>query len=174
MNSFKKQVFIQLAISLVILAALVGGLVFFKSNIKDYSSRIKQGRKELFERSSALSSLANIRSQYETKAKNYLSLIYNIIPQRDQLINLPRDLRTIAKEVDSFGFDIVKETAPTAGSLGVISFNVTIQAPLSSVTEFIRNLESFKYLVVVDSLNLERQKGEVFQASLKGRVFFRQ
>ena len=173
MDSFKKQVIIQLVIGLIILAALVSGIIFFGSNIKDYSLKIKQGRQELLERSLALSSLARIRSQYDTKAKDYLNLIYNIIPQRDQLINLPRDLRIGVGEVESFGFNIVKETQATPDSFGVLNFNVTIQANISKVVDFMRNLEKFKYLIVVDNLNLERQKGEIFQASFEGRAFFR-
>jgi hypothetical protein len=173
MESFKKQIFTQLAIGLIVLAALIAGLVFFGSNIKDYSERISEGRQELFERSRALSSLASIRNQYETKAKTYLGLLYNIIPQRDQLINFSRDLRTAAGEVESFGFSFVSESSPTVDSLGVISFNVTIQTTISRLTEFIKNLEKFKFLVMIDSLSIERQRGDVFQAPFRGRVFFR-
>lgn len=173
MDSFKKQIFTQLVIGLIVLAALIAGLVFFGSNIKDYSERISKDRQELLKRSRDLSSLASIRSQYETKAKAYLDLLYNTIPQRDQLINFSRDLRTATGEVESFGFSFVGESPPTADSLGVISFNVTIQATVSRITEFIKNLEKFKFLVTIDGLSLERQRGDIFQAPLRGRVFFR-
>lgn len=174
MNSFKKQLLTQLAIGFIILAALVAGLVFFGASIRQYSERISVARADLVSRSLSLSSLAALRTQYNTKAKDYLAFLDSYLPQRDQLINFSREVQVLASDVSGFGFSFIGEAPPTGDALGAISFVLNLQATIPQLVSFLENVDNFKYLMTIDSLSLNRQaERTMFQVPVRGRVFFR-
>lgn len=173
MDSFRKQIIFQVVIGLIILAALFAGLIFFGSNIRNYSVRINSARGELLERSASLSSLASVRNQYKTKAENYLNILNNIIPSRDQLINFAREVQAVTDDVSGFGFTFVSENPPTANSFGIINFVINLQATIPQFRKFLENIENFKYIVTIENFGLSRQSGETFQIPIRGQVFFK-
>lgn len=174
MDSFKKQLLIQLSVGLIILAAVTVGLFFFGGNIKDYSERIKIARQDLVSRSLSLSSLAALRIQYNTKGRDYLGFLQSYVPSRDQLINLSRDVQTLASGVSSFGFSFSGENEPTDGVLGVINFTANLRATIPQLISFLDNVGRFKYFMTVDNFSLTGvTDGGIFQVPVRGRVFFR-
>lgn len=173
MDSFKKQLLVQIVIGFVIFIALIGGLLFFGSNIKDYSAKIDVARQDLIARSVSLSSLATLRTQYNTKAKDYLTIINNLVPVRDQLINFSREAQGLASDVEGFGFSFLGESQATAESFGAISFTINLQATIPQLIKFLENVEKFRYLATVENLTLNRQPDSFYQIPVKGKVFFK-
>lgn len=174
MNSFYKQLFISLIITLLLIAALTTGLIFFGANIKKYSSTIEQHRREFSLLSTNLSSLAVIKNQYNTKVKDYLKILDNVLPSQDQLINFLKDFQSLAAaEQMGFGFTFANQIQPTENSLGIVNFNVSLQGTLDQFLNFLNAMKKLKFIVTFENVNLTPRENQNFQINLKGSVFFK-
>lgn len=174
MNNFRKRLTVELSVSLLILAALLSGIFFFRSNIVDYTQKIIDARKLLASRTTAVGQLADLRLQYNNKASSYMNVLRNIIPSYDQLINLNRDLQSLATQsgVD-YGFAFGGETPKTAQTLGSIAFDLTISSgSLDSLLNFVKSLQNLRYLSSIDNISMKSDKDEL-TFFIKGRVFYR-
>lgn len=174
MQSFRKKFIVDLIISLVVLMALAGGLIFFGKIIAKTASQIVEARQGLVNKSSSLRFFAQLRKQYNDLAQNYLNIMYNIIPAKDQLINLSREFGTLANaEKLSYGFSFVEEVPVGNSNLGSVVFKINIAGEsLDQLLRFVKRLQNFKYLHSLDGFSLDRQD-QGLALSIKGRVFFR-
>ncbi|MEK7626614.1 MAG: hypothetical protein AAB399_00405 [Patescibacteria group bacterium] len=173
-NHFKKKFIVEMSVALLIVIALFGGILFFKGNMVDYMGRIETARASLASRTASAGELANLRSQYNSKAKNYLNVLYNIIPSYDQLINLNRDIQTLAARSNvEYGFSFAGETPKSDQGLGSISFNLTAGSEnFSSLMSFIKSIQDFQYLNSIDKISINSDGGK-FTMSVSARVFYR-
>ncbi|MEK7506427.1 MAG: hypothetical protein AAB572_02370 [Patescibacteria group bacterium] len=173
-NHFKKKLIIEASVTFLLMAALFGGILFFKGNMADYMGKIETARASLASRTTSAGDLANLRSQYNSKAKNYLNVLYNIIPSYDQLINLNRDIQTLAARNNvEYGFSFAGETPKSGQGLGTISFSlVTGSENFSSLMSFIKSLQEFRYLNSIDKISINSD-GTKLTMSVSARVFYR-
>ena len=173
MNHFRKKLIVELSITVAIIAALSGGIAFFGSNITKYSAETILLREQLAQRAAALQSLSVLKADYNSKAKNYLSVLYNIVPQKDQLINLSKELQSLTSQSKlNYGFSFIEEAAPTDRNLGWIKFRLNLSGGFEELLESVKALQGFHYLTALDNLSLNRQ-GANSQMVVNGRVFFR-
>ena len=173
-NHFKKKLIIEASITLLIIVALFGGILFFKGNMADYMGRIETARASLASRTASAGELANLRSQYNLKVKDYLNVLYNIIPSYDQLINLNRDIQKLAERNNvEYGFSFAGETPKSGQGLGTISFSLTASSEnFTSLISFIKSLQEFQYLNSIDKISINSD-GTRFTMSMSARVFYR-
>lgn len=175
-KTFRKNLLKQLLIAFVILAVLFAGLFFVKNHIKESVAQIMSTRQELANRTATLNALSDLRSQHNDFGESYLNVLANIVPEKDQLINVSQDFESIAQSQDlGFGFSFVNEVTPEGDSgLGHIQFRLNITADtMNEIEKFIKDLENFKYLTTVDSVNINRNNDEgVIELSLNGKVYF--
>lgn len=173
MNPFHKRIAVNLSIAMVIIAVLVLGVVIFGFRISTLSDKIAATRHELNERSAALSSLASLRSDYSNKGKPYLGVLYNVIPQKDELIDLSKDFQVIAREDNlNYGFIFLGENSPSQGVLGSVNFSLSLGGELKNLLSFLKDLENFRYLVSLDNVSVSREP-ELMRMSIRGSVFYR-
>ena len=173
MKAFHKRLVTELAISLIIIGAMALGLLFFGFNIIKFSKKIVSTRQELYDRSVSIESLATLRSDYTARAKNYLNVLYNVVPLKDELIDLSKDFSSLASgEKLEYGFTFVGESPATSVDLGSVEFNLTLGGTLERLLSFVENLQNFRYLINLDSLSLVGG-AEQMKMSVRGKVFFR-
>lgn len=174
MNHFRKRLIIELSISLLIVLALFAGVEFFKGNVGDYSDRIVAARATLSNRAASVGELASLRSQFNGKASNYLNVLHNIIPPYDQLINLNKELQSLAVQSNvGYGFSFAGEVSKSSGGLGSISFNLDASSGnFSSLMSFLKLVQNLRYLSSVDEVSM-RSNNATLVMNIKARVFYR-
>jgi len=130
MSNFHKRLIFQLVSGFVVITALVTAIIYFSKSINQYSNQIINNRRELIERSMALDSLASLSEQYNAKAKKYLNIVYELVPQKDELfvINLNKDLQALATQTDlEYSFLVTSELKPTGDKFGSLGFRLTLR-----------------------------------------------
>lgn len=174
MEQFKKQLIIELSISLLIVIALFAGILFFKGRVSDYTQGIVEARTLLASRTQSVSELAALRLEYKNEASKDLNILHNVIPSYDQLINFNRDIQSLAAQSKvSYGFSFAGETPQSAGGLGFISFNLNISSnSFDALMSFIKLLQNFRYLNSIDNISMKSENTNLIMA-MKGRVFYR-
>ncbi|MCP6720406.1 MAG: hypothetical protein KJI72_03775 [Patescibacteria group bacterium] len=173
MKTFRKRLTTELVVSLITIGVLVIGLLFFGFNVGKFTKKIVAARQELAERATSLQSLAILRSEYSNKGEPYLNVLYNIIPLKDELIDLSKDFQSLAaSERLDYGFTFVGETPATPGNLGSVRFSLSLGGSLNQLIDFIENLQNFRYLINLENIAMS---GGASQTSMdiKGSVFFR-
>ncbi len=172
MKPFHKKVTVKLSISLGIIAVLVLGIIFFGFRVDSLSEKVITTRQELGERSRSLQSLASLRSDYSTKGQSYLNVLYNVIPEKDELIDLSKNFQVIAQEGQlDYGFTFLGENPPIAENLGSVKFSLSLGGSLNELLSFLKNLENFRYLISLENVSLNR--ADRMRMNIRGDVFYR-
>ncbi len=174
MNDFKKRLSINLGIALFLIFALLGGILFFRGNIKDYLSRITQARRVLADQTAKVYDEAMLEAQYNSKAKNYMNVLESAIPSYDELINLNKSLQTLANQYGlTYAFSFADEMKATGDSLGSIGFSLALGGDdVKTSLSFLKAMETFKYLNTISNVSW-KSDGNKFTTTLKGRVYYR-
>ncbi len=174
MTPAQKRITVQISIALGIVGVLVIGLIFFGFNVRNLTQKIVTAREELALRTVALQSLATLRADYTGKAEAYLNVLHNIIPQKDELIDLSKDFQTIASASGlEYGFTFLGENPASADTLGSVKFGLKLGGTLANLLEFLKNIQNFRYLVQVESVSIFREES-LMRMNLSGSVYFRQ
>jgi Tfp pilus assembly protein PilO len=172
MNNFYKNLLKHNIFYLAGILALAALLFFIYTNIQDMVSKISQERTTLISKSNALSSLASLQGDFE-KAKPYLSLLENILPQRDQLLIFSNELEGMAKQNSlDFGFTYGEEKPSTEFMPGSLAFKISLTGSYDGITNFLKSLETERYFIDIASVD-ESKKGDDFSAVINGKVFVR-
>ena len=174
MNKFQKKILFDLGISFLILTALGAGIIFFSSNLKTFTSKSKETRKEIEKRSDIVGGLAKLRKQESDFGTAYLNVLYNYIPSEDELINFENKLQAIAsREGVGFGFSYLGEVKESANALNSVRFTLNLQAPSQErIINVIRRLQDFQNLVKIESFSISGKSGEA-KGLVRALVFFR-
>ncbi len=174
MNHFKKQLANELVITLIIVGTLVGGIFFFKNSIDTYATSIALGRTRLVQLSSDILDLSNLQAQY-SQAAQYLNAFNAVIPSYYNLINLNKDLQSLAAAQNlSYSFSFAGENPKTNNGFGSISFTLSVASPsFNNLLSFLNSLERFKYLTAIDGVGFNTQTDGTLTMAVRGRVFYK-
>ncbi len=168
--NFKKRLLINIGIPLGVCLILATGLFFIGSDIAKRTEQIKQLRSEIAFSLQSTESLA-ILSNEAKQAKNYIVQLENILPKRDQLVTFPRDLNIIAKQSQvDLNATLGQEISESTDGLRKIDFSIIGQGSFDSFINFLKSLESARYLIKLRMLDFTRQDGS-FKTLLTGQVF---
>lgn len=174
MSDFQKKLFIKLGTLVAVLVVTVGGIVFFGGNISSYADQIVSIRKELVQRIALLQSYVSLKSEYTAKAKEDISILNNLIPQQDQLIDLRRDFQFLGGGDNlDINFAFTGERTTDSPRLGAIGISLDVQGEMRNVLDFMKKLEHFHYLISIDSVTIDKKDSGGVTALLRGGVFFR-
>lgn len=167
MANFKQELTKKLLITLLIIAVFLGGLVLLGWDINRRAQTIKEQRQELADRSAKLLLFAQLQSQ-AAQANSYLSILENVLPNRDQLFDFPKELERLAKQADiGFGFSFGSETPPGPTQPGRLKFTVASQGSLLKIINFIKNAEASRFLINFKSFDFSGTG-----AKINGEVLF--
>jgi len=173
MTPTQKGIAVQISVALGMVGVLVLGVVFFGLNIKSSTRKIVSAREELAARTISLQSLASLRADYANKARAYLNVLHNIVPQKDELIDLSKDIQAVASASNlEYGFTFIGENQPTADALGFVKFNLKLGGSLTNLLNFLKNIQNFRYLIDIESVSIYREES-LMRMNLVGSVYFR-
>ena len=158
----------------LVVGALGIGIWFFEKNTKDFSDKVRQAQQDLISSSKAIGYLAELRKTSREKSKPYLNVLYNVIPQKEELINFSQDIQFIAESENlEFGFSFTGETPQSGGNLGSAKFSITIRGnSLQNTLNFIKRLEESRYLNKISDISVNRSGGAI-ATTITGEVFYR-
>jgi Tfp pilus assembly protein PilO len=177
-DKFVKKISIRIGLTLLIIGLLLGCIVFVRSLIKNMVGDITNIQKEIAQKSASLNSLVELQSQYRNFGRAYLNVFYNIIPSKDQLINISKELESIALRHNlGFGFSFLNEKKAEGENLGYIQYSLNITGDsINQISQFINDLNNFQYLNQVEDMSATRKtegEKEVVQSIIKARIYFR-
>lgn len=175
MDEFKKKLLVQLGIGGGIVVVLGLGLGLIGSYIGNVSTAVATSRTALLERSASVSSLAQLRETWQSRAEGYLNVLRNVVPAKDTLINVSRDFQSLATRTRTeYSFGFTGETSPEGGEIGSLNFRLTLRGDLADIYKFLEEFAAFPYLSTIDSFAIEREGSETRSELLaNGRIFFR-
>lgn len=163
----------EIGIGAILIVPLFAGILFFSSKVENLSEDIASTRRELLARTARLDIFTALRAEYNDRVKGYLSALYALVPEKDQLINLSKDFHTLAAQsrlTSSFMF--VGETPPSDGKLGSVGFRINLRGTLEDFFTFTEKFEKFHYLSLISNFSIAR--GETASDMLaQGNVYFR-
>lgn len=170
MSKLTKKFLIDLSIALALLLVLGTGVAFFSINLARSAEKLSESKKELETRSGAIQKFAELQKVEKQFGNSYLNVLYNYIPQKDELINFGREMQTLAdSEGLEFGFSFLGEEPASNEMLGSVRFSVQIggksQVP---ILNFIKKLQNFRFLTKLENIGITNT-----EAIIKGQVFFR-
>ncbi|MBN2197603.1 type 4a pilus biogenesis protein PilO [Candidatus Wolfebacteria bacterium] len=168
--NFKKRLLINISIPLVICFVLIASLIFLSSNISQKTEKIKQQKGELSFHLQSTESLALLSKDFE-KSKKYIAQLESILPDRDKLITLPRNIGVIANQSQiDLNSTLGKEESSQNQQLRETDIVMNGQGPIDNFINFLKAVENSLYLIKFNEFDLSRT-GEEFKISIKGRVF---
>lgn len=167
---FKQQLIIVLAIYLGLIVLLGAVLIWLGNDISQKAGNINQLQNEISLKTKANESLAALRQDY-AKAQSYETALNNILPSRDQLLGLRRELETMASQSKiDFSINLGKEESQgTQG--GTIGIGAVMAGGFEQISNFLKTLENSRYLLRFDNFDLTREEGK-FRMRLNGQVFY--
>ena len=174
MKNFKKQLIIQSAIVVVILALFITFFSLFKANISHEATIIQQ----LDQRKATLSDAANslaLLIQDRHVAQPYEEAVKNLIPTKDSLVSFSKDVDAIAASHSvSLGFSFGDEkNAASKNDVGSISFTATLNGRIGDITQFLSELEKDYYSMNITTLDMSRnESGDSTKVLLKGVIYY--
>ncbi len=173
MNHFYKNLLVESLIFVIVVGTLIGGLLFFRTRIAAATDQIFGVNQELNERSAATQLFSLLKSQFSQNGQSYLNVMHNVVPLKDQLIDLRQEFQFLAgKEGLSYSFSFTGEESASSARLGAVQFTLNLQGSMDKLFRFVKNLQSFRYLITLDGFTINRQ-GNQIQMVIKGQVFFR-
>lgn len=172
MQNFKKQFTTQVAITSALVGVLAAGLLFLGGRLNRSVIDIQGLRQELVTRWSSLSMLASLLTTYNMRAEKDMAVLERVIPKRDALLNLSRDLRGLAiKSGVEQTYSFVSETPGGPGALGFVTFQLVITGPNENVHRYLESLNGFTYLSRFETVEMVRSASKS-SATMRGKVYF--
>lgn len=169
----KKGYIIELGISAALCVLLVGGLLFFSSSIKSLARKIESARQELGRRWGILVTVSELKSSYSKDVEGYVKVMESIVPEKDKLIDLPKEIQSLAARQNlEFGFAITGETPAAPPAFGAVHMNLNLKGKASDLLRFLETLQTFRYLTVIDTVSYSRESEKV-ALIVRGKVFYR-
>ncbi len=172
LQGFKKKLLTHVGIALAIIGLLALFIVLLNGDINKRVVAIQTAKDETVLRAQTIELLTGANSDLK-KADALLANLQNLLPNKDQLINFPRELETTAKQyaVD-VGFSFGPESVAKDNLPGSISFTMTAAGDFDNIVDFLKSVEQHKYLISLDSIDVHRSgKDNVFSLLTSGLIY---
>lgn len=171
-ESFKKNLFINIGIFAVAVLTLSGLLFAAGWDLNKQKDKIVEKRLELSQRVGSFSSFALLQQKAE-EAKSYSSVLMNALPKYEQLFEISEELKLAAKDKKlGFGFSFTGEQQSTPDTAGHANFSLTASGKEADVLSFINFIENGRFLFNLANIDISRS-GDGLNLSASGQVFFR-
>jgi len=169
----RKKILITTGIILALNLALAILLLYFAGFLNRQAAETARFRKENKNQETILISLEALRRDSE-KAKLYTTELQEILPTKEGLENFPKEIAKLARAngVDarfSFG-DGVNESE----GLAATSFRLTVSGIYGDITDFLKGMESGKYLISFNKVDVAREpETKKYSALISAKVYHR-
>lgn len=120
---------------------------------------------------SQVSDISKLKSQ-EAEAQIDLLKLNSILPRRDSLFGVSKDLGTFAKIKNlAFGSKFGEEISSKDDKPGFIKVEMNVEGSYDNIIGFLKYIETGSYFINLSSLDLTRQK-EGYIGAINGEIFF--
>jgi len=172
MDSFKKQLIRDSVILGVLIVLFFVFSYLFRLNIEHKVSIISDLKNQKAILSQSSQNLSLLIKDWDI-AKNYKDAVRELVPRKDELVALSKDLQVVAARNNvTLDFSFGKESNPPGGtSLGSIGFNASVRGSAQNIITFLEDLENTYYAMKIGSVEIV-ESGGGSQASLSGQMFF--
>lgn len=173
MDSFKKQLAIKILIALLVVGAIVTATQIIANRLVKESAKIESQKQELALRTQATGFLAALKADFE-KAEPLLDLLSSVLPVKDDLIDLGREMRDLAKRFGiELTFNFGPETPGAAGKPSSISFALNGSGSYDNIVRLLKEIEKSPLYIKFNSLDFTKKaEGEKLSFVLSGEVFY--
>jgi hypothetical protein len=174
LSPFQKKMAVQVGITLGIVGGLCFGTIFFGNRISTYAAEIEILRNEKATWSASIESYVSAKTQYEKKGKAYEQILYNVLPLRDNLIDLKKDFQFVAAgEGLDLNFSFAGERQKQSSLVGAVGVALAVEGKSKNdIFSFLEKLEKFRYLFSIESITLQENTDTV-GAAIRGEVLYR-
>ena len=169
-----KSILFNIGVTLALILPLILAVIFLRSHINNSVTRTVVARQEIDKRINFLISLVTLSSDYNRFGRDYLTILKNVVPKQDKLLNLAQELETLAASLGlEFGFSFLGENAPNPPEFGSLNFKLNVGANnINKIFSLIQRLEEFRYLINVNGVSINRS-AEKINAVINGRIYYR-
>ncbi len=172
-NLFQKRLTKELGITAAVLLPLIAGFAFLRAQVAAAANQMIAAQQQFTEQTSVINRLITLRTQYDQFARTDLNVLSNVLPTKDNLINLSQEFQAFAEGNNlKFGFSFRGEDPATPTSPGAIHFSINVSgATLQDIKTYIQAVKNFHYLTTLDSVHVTRADQGV-DAIIIGRVYY--
>ncbi len=169
-TDFKTRLIVEVAIIFLSFIVLGSLILILGGDLGKRALAVQEKKGELQGMISAASSLDILKSDLE-RAKPYFSVLQNILPTRDKLIQLPRDLEAIAGRAKiDFNLTFGAETAAQENKPGYVAVTMSLGGRYKDIVQFLDRVGGSGYLVDWGAIDIV-QAGDKYRVSVNSRVF---
>jgi len=171
---FRKRIAVETSIALAVLIPLAAGFILLRHCVAEAANRMVETKRAFASHTEIIDKLVLLRSQYNEFGKPYLSVLHNVVPEKDELIDISQEFQRIASANNlDFGFSFRGEDPASKTGLGAIHFSTTVSGKnLDEIVSYIQDLQNFKYLTTIQSTHTARV-GERIESIVIGKVHYR-
>jgi Tfp pilus assembly protein PilO len=173
MNYFKNKLILELSISFIIIASLLGGIIFFKNNISNYAQKTTELKEKLNYLTSGVTLLSELQNQYK-EVSVYENKLNNIIPAYYDLINFQQDVQALAASQGlTYSFTFAGETPKASNKIGALGFTILVSSQdINKLLNFLNDLQHFRYLITLDNISVSYESNDL-KLGINGKVFYK-
>jgi hypothetical protein len=173
-QSFKKRLIIEIAISFGVIAVIVMVLVSLGNNISAKAESISRANSERnnsikIDRDFAALTISSKGTEVMMEKLN------NALPAQAGMIEVIQDVGALAKEHNllfSSPKYVGTEIPPTDTEPGRIKLEMTAQGSYTGIVRFIKDLETGRFFIKINNIDIIRQ-GFVYNAIIGGELYFK-
>jgi len=173
MPEFKKHLFRDSVVSLILVGLFVAFFYLFRLNIDHTIENIAglKNQKSFFSQSAQ--DLSVLIGEWEI-AKVYKDEVAALVPTKDSLVALSKDFQAIAKTYDvSLDFSFGTETNAQSQGLGSITFSAVASGAIQDVLDFFEGIENKYYAMRIEAVDITASnRGESSRVAFNGKMFF--
>ncbi len=168
---FQKKIFLQTGVGIGIITILALFIILLNADINKQVDRIEAAKKELELRNQTIALLTGSNSDLR-RATPLLKQLQEVLPDRDDLINFPRELnqQALSYGVD-VGFSFGPERLGSDKEPGSIKFMMTIDGSYDSIVDFLRFIEKHRYFIAINSVDIRRSAPTKFALQTSGDIY---
>ena len=172
-DSFKRRLIKQLIIAFASIALIVAIIIGLNIDINKRAKSIEEKKREALMQTQAMLILSDLKKEAVLARADYM-LLETALPNRDQLIALPRELEQLAKRLSvDLGFSFGNETASTESQPGSIRFTMSLGGTIEGLLDFLKAFETNKYFINLSSVDLAKRENNRYSLGTTGEIFIR-
>ncbi len=170
-QGFKRKLFTHVGIAAGIIAILALFIFLLNHDINARVAKIEGFKKEVALRAQTIELLTGANSDLK-RADALMLHMRNLLPNKDQLIDFPRELQRAAKNyaVD-VGFSFGAESPASEKGPGIIKFTLTASGAYDNIVDFLKIIETHRYLISLDSVDVHRSSKEDYSLLTSGQIY---
>jgi hypothetical protein len=171
-SDFKKSLYLNFGIIAVVIAVFALFYILLELNIQKQITTINDIKSKKATASESAENLSVLIKEWAT-AKNYSQQVALLVPSKDDLVSLQKDINNIARTDNvSLGFNFGLESAGDAGSLGNITFKATVDGTSDGILNFLKDVENKYYSLKINVLELNVLSGGLLRLTMSGQIFY--